>query len=105
MLIAKEKAIPKMKPVRFSSQLPSEILKIINEKNSLKKKLRKLKNKKQKNNNNHQKKQMKTKINSMIKIIKTKIYEFRSEEWQDFIKKIGPNPVSSRPYWQRIRID
>ncbi len=23
-------------------------------------------------------------------------------EWQDFIKKIGPNPVSSRPYWQRI---
>jgi hypothetical protein len=45
-----------MKPVRFSSQLPSEILKIINEKNSLKKKLRKLKNKKQKNNNNHQKK-------------------------------------------------
>ena len=45
---------------------------------------------------------MKTKINSMIKIIKTKIYEFRSEEWQDFIKKIGPNPVSSRPYWQRI---
>jgi len=102
MLIAKEKAIPKMKPVRFSRPLPSEILKIINEKNSMKKKLRKLKNKKQNNNNNHQKKQMKTKINSLVKIIKTKISEFRSEEWKDFIKKIGPNPVSSRPYWQRI---
>jgi hypothetical protein len=38
----------------------------------------------------------------MVKTIKAKVLEFRSNEWQDFVDKIGSSPVSSRPYWQRI---
>jgi len=47
-------------------------------------------------------KQLKTKINSMVKTIKASSKFSLWSLCQDFIDKIGPSPVSSRPYWQRI---
>ena len=38
----------------------------------------------------------------MVQDLKLKIYSHRVKQWQDFIEKVGPNPSSSRSFWQNI---
>jgi uncharacterized protein YaaR (DUF327 family) len=45
---------------------------------------------------------LKAEFNKMVQDLKLKIYSHRVKQWQDFIEKVGPNPSSSRPFWQRI---
>jgi hypothetical protein len=39
---------------------------------------------------------------STIDAINIEIRNFRSQQWQEFIKKLGPHPLSSIPFWKRI---
>ena len=37
-----------------------------------------------------------------IESVKTAIENFKSKKWNDFVASLGPCPLSTKPYWQRI---
>ena len=41
-------------------------------------------------------------LSSTIDCIKIELKNFRRKQWQDFIDKLGPHPLSSTPFWKRI---
>ena len=43
-----------------------------------------------------------TEYNRLTAVIRYKIGEFRNKSWENFIKKIGKNPTSSKPFWLKI---
>ena len=35
-------------------------------------------------------------------MLKRKIIEHRNKSWAQFLQKVGKNPLSSKPFWQKI---
>jgi hypothetical protein len=83
-------SIPKVRSRKITS-LPPEIIKCIKDK-------RKLCRVYAKSHDENIKKEltaMKNKIKRMIK-------EVRNKQWSEFIQSVGPNPISTKPFWKRI---
>ncbi len=40
--------------------------------------------------------------NKLTKIVKEEIAAYKNKKWIDFVDSLGKNPVSSRPFWQKI---
>jgi len=91
---ATQLSIPFVKLSKFIFTLPPDIREKIKEKNKMRREVSK-----KKNINNTA---LKTEFNKIVQDLKLKIYSHRVKQWQDFIEKVGPNPSSSRPFWQRI---
>ena len=52
-----------------------------------------------KENKTQENKQM---YNLLTKAIREEINQLKNNEWQEFIKKQGNNPLNSKPFWQRL---
>ena len=44
----------------------------------------------------------KTAFNQLTAKVKAALNKHRSNDWSNFLEKMGPNPLSSRPFWQKI---
>lgn len=44
----------------------------------------------------------KCKLKLITDLINKKIIETRSRKWQEFLKTLGPSPISTKPFWKRI---
>jgi hypothetical protein len=88
---AANSSLPKVRARKITS-LPPEIIKFIKEK-------RKLCRVYAQSHDENVKKELtaiKNKIKRMIK-------EVRNRQWSEFIQSIGPNPISTKPFWKRIK--
>lgn len=82
---------PVYKNTSHKNELPREIINLIKEK-------RKVRNLFKKTNIID----LKQKYNKLTQTIKSKISEFKTNNWDVFLNKLGPNPLSSKPFWQKI---
>ena len=84
-------SIPQFKFKTNGQTLPNDILKIIKERRLVRAEIRK-----------HNRQEDKTTYNKLKKQITTEISKLRDQAWQNFIQKCNRNPLSSRPFWQKI---
>ena len=91
LLNAANIAIPrKHKSKNYKKSLPDYILLLIKKRKYYRKKA------KQKDID------AKREYNHLTKIIREEIAAFKNLNWEKFIEKQGKNPVSSKPFWQKI---
>jgi hypothetical protein len=45
---------------------------------------------------------IKTRYNKLTTIIREEIDAIKNNEWNEFVQKLGKNPTSTKPFWQRI---
>jgi hypothetical protein len=45
---------------------------------------------------------IKTRYNKLTALIREKIDAVKNNEWNEFIQKLGKNPTSTKPFWQKI---
>ena len=91
ILDAAMKSVPTFNFKTSNSSLPNNIIELIKERRLIRAEIRK-----------HKKTEDKTKYNKLKKIINEEIKKTREAEWNNFIKKCGKTPLSSKPFWQRI---
>ncbi|RNA18470.1 RNA-directed DNA polymerase from mobile element jockey-like [Brachionus plicatilis] len=89
ILDAANSAIPKFTPKKFKKLLPAYIVELI----SKRKVLKKVKNKTRITS---------AECNKLTNKIRFEIEKFKSENWNTFLKSLGPNPNSSRPFWKKV---
>lgn len=85
-------AIPQATNNQIKRQaLPKPILNLIKHRNKLRRDY--LKKKSEEN---------KIRLYKQIELVKNEITEFKSNNWQEFVNRLGPSVTSSKTYWQRI---
>ena len=92
LLTASESSIPLQQHHGFKLSLPKEIIELIKLKHKAKNRASKLKSTPED----------KSKYNKLTKLVKEEIKSYRNKQWSMFIEKVGNNPTSSKPFWQRI---
>jgi Fe2+ transport system protein B len=45
---------------------------------------------------------LKTRYNKLTAVIREEIDAIKHNEWNEFVQKLGKNPTSTKPFWQRI---
>ena len=83
--------IPVSSRARYKSQLPKIIVDIIKERRRARRKAKKSKDQNDKIN-----------LNKLTAQLRLKIRNHKDKVWADFIRKIGKNTTSSRPFWKKI---
>ena len=91
ILEAARKSIPKQSKKSFKSTLPPDIIKLIKMRRKIRRQFKKT-----------QCPQLKTQFNQLTAELRTKLCEFRNNNWLNFIQKMGRNPLSTRPFWRKI---
>lgn len=89
---AVRESIPLSSPAKFKNELPKEIIELINKKRKIRRNFFKTRDP-----------ATKTEINRMRALIRKKIIENRNESWSKFSEKVGRNPLSSKPYWNKLK--
>ena len=92
ILTSAERAIPKVGEKIYKTVLPREIIFIIKDRRKARRKARVLKTT-----------AAKAEYNRLTGLLKRKIIEHRNKSWAQFLQKVGKNPLSSRPFWQKIK--
>ena len=82
-------AIPIKSKSIFKQALPKEIIDLIKER----RKAKRIKTRSVNDRKNY---------NKLTSYLRFKLRDFRNKSWAEFIKKIGKNPMSSKPFWNRI---
>jgi hypothetical protein len=72
-----------------TKRLPKSILELVKERRFVRRKMKK-------------DPLLKTKYNLLTNQIKSAMVEFNSKSWDDFLTSLGPNAVSSRPFWHKV---
>lgn len=90
ILNAVEKSVPKC-VIRGNNSLPKEIVDLIKLKRDTRRAMKKI-------NNQH----LKTFYNKLTSQIKKLIKEYKEKIWLKMLEKIGPYPVSSKIFWEKI---
>ncbi len=85
-----EKSVPKFSKMSHNC-LPKEIVDLIKMKREVRKKI----------GNSHSE-NLKTYFNKLTNQVKLLIKEYREKTWKNMLDKLGPYPVSSRIFWQKI---
>lgn len=98
MLRAAERSIPKLSNRPFGKTLPKEIRELIKERNKARKKSTKSK----RTTDVALQLSCKKHYNYLSRRVKAAIGEHKNKLWTQFLEKAGKNPVSSRPFWQRV---
>jgi endonuclease/exonuclease/phosphatase family metal-dependent hydrolase len=83
-------SIPKY-VVKNNNSLPFEIVQLIQQKRIIRKEFRKTKHP-----------YLKLLLNKITNEVKALIRNHKEKTWKFFLDKIGPHPVSSRPFWAKI---
>ena len=76
---------------KSNNSLPEKILELIKIKKATRKELKK----------SHSQ-ALKSIFNKQSAEIKLAIKDYREKTWKNFLSKLGPNPISSRPFWSKI---
>ena len=92
LIEAAEKAIPKKKAYNYKETLPDEILLMIKYRKTARKRAQKAK----------ATERDKAIFNNINKLIKSEIVAYKNQKWSNFLESLGKNPVSTRPFWQKI---
>jgi hypothetical protein len=92
LIEAAEKAIPKKKSYNYKETLPDEILLMIKYRKTARKRAQKAK----------ATERDKAIFNNINKLIKSEIVAYKNQKWSNFLESLGKNPVSTRPFWQKI---
>jgi len=87
ILDAAMKSVPTFNFKNSNSSLPNNIIELIKERRLIRNEIRK-----------HKKKEDKTKYNKLKKINNEEIKKVREAEWDNFLKKCGKTPLSSKPF-------
>ena len=91
ILKAADQSIPYSTKKKFKFSLPKNIIDLI--------KLKRKNRRKYKQTHNIN---LKNEYNNLNTKIKQEIRDHRNKKWEEFLEKLGPNPTSSKPFWQRI---
>ena len=84
-------SIPKRSNIVYKNTLPKEIVQIIKERRIARKKKKKT-----------GRPEDRAEYNRLTAVLKLALSKNRSSEWGEFIKKMGTNPLSVRPFWKKI---
>ncbi len=91
MLNASRLAIPSVSAKRHSLQLPSSIVDMIRLKRKLRRQAQRLRTS-----------TARDEFKTVCRQTKRVIMQFRNNKWANFVAKVDPNPISAKPFWQRI---
>lgn len=89
--ISAENNTPKIPNKIYKFSLPADIIEIIKKKRKARRNFKKT-----------NKIEYKQEYNTLTSLTRKKIFEYRNENWNNFIKKTGPNLHSSRPFWAKV---
>jgi hypothetical protein len=90
MLGAAEKSIPYKTSKIYKSTLPPDIIILIKERTKARRKA------------DSKDPADKRAFNKLTALVKQALRKHRDSDWENFLEKMGPNPLSSRPFWQKI---
>ena len=105
ILEAAEMAIPTKTSKQYKTTLPPDLLHIV----EIRKRIRRKLDRKQKTENRNAKKKGVEPIkictkeyNKLTSLVRLGMSDHRDKCWVSFLERVGPNPISSRPFWQKI---
>ena len=91
IVLASKRAIPRLSEKVYKTALPKDIVKTIKDRRKARRKFKHLNTP-----------ENRAEYYKLTAVPRKRIIEHRNKSWATFNQKFGKNPLSSRPFWQRI---